>query len=483
MAACNKQSHEPFAAIFPVTLAISALLVIAGLAVDGPMAALRGLYGIITQPDLLISDYVATSGVGAAMLNAGLVTGASVLVLKLSRDPFNGFSIVTVGLMLGFSFFGKNIATMWPFVLGSWLCTKVTGYSFADYASVGLMSSSLSPLVSYMALGSVYASIPLGIFVGMLVGFIMPVLSPYTYRIQNGMNLYNVGFASGLMAMMIVPVLTALGDSPPTALHWSEGWDRWLLGFILLSSLVSLAAGLFFCKRPAGEVLRQYRELLGTTGRTPSDYLRMFGFAPSLVNMGVNGLFCLLVLFAIGGDLNGPTAGAIISIMGFSAWGKHLRNMMPLMLGVILGSTVLHFSIRDPALQIAVFFVTTLAPVSGHFGWPFGLLTGFIHSALVLQTSGPVSGLNLYNNGFSGGLITIVCVPVAAAIFNHHLPKIRDASFFEVLEDELIEEEDWDMKETGYLHPFHTDPEAERAFEQEPGHVHEKEETAPSGDK
>ncbi len=469
----QNNAHDRFSAIFPITLIISAVFIILGLLVDGPATAFRGLGDIVTRPDLLITDYVDTSGLGAALLNAGLVGAASACVLKLSRDPFNGYSAVTIGLMLGFGLFGKNILTMWPFVLGGWLYSKVTRRNYADYAAVSLMSTALSPLVSYLAMGTGYHSLLLGAAVGVAVGFVMPALCPYTYRIQNGMNLYNVGFAAGLLAMMIVPVLSASGKAPITALHWSEGFNPWLLGIIVAGCILSLVLGFFFCNRPAGEVLREYRRLLGTTGRTPCDYLRMFGFAPTFVNMGVNGLFCLGFLALIGGDLNGPTAGGIIAIMGFSAWGKHLRNILPVMLGVVLGGLVLDFSVRDPALQIAVLFVTTLAPVAGHFGWPFGILAGFTHSALVLQTAGPVSGLNLYNNGFSGGLIAIVVIPVAAAIFNHHLPKIRDASFFEVLEDDVIEVADWDTMETEYLHPLHHEDTDAHEYEHEPEQRHE----------
>ena len=32
----------------------------------------------------------------------------SILVIKLSGDPFNGFTVVEMGLMAGFSLFGKK---------------------------------------------------------------------------------------------------------------------------------------------------------------------------------------------------------------------------------------------------------------------------------------------------------------------------------------------------------------------------------------
>ena len=59
-------------------------------------------------------------------------------------------------------------------------------------------------------------------FTGILVGFLLPSLSAYTYKIQNGMNLYNMGFACGLFAMMVVPILTAFGDKPDSVLYWSD---------------------------------------------------------------------------------------------------------------------------------------------------------------------------------------------------------------------------------------------------------------------
>lgn len=468
----HHENHDRFAAVFPVALIISAVFVALGLLLEGPLTALHGLKDIVTRPDLLITDYVQTSGLGATLLNAGLVTAVAATVLKLSRDPFNGYSVVTIGMMTGFSFFGKNILTIWPFIAGGWLYAKVTRRSFSDYATVSLMSASLAPLVSYLAMGNGSHNLLLGLAVGLLIGFVMPAICPYTYRIQNGMNLYNAGFAAGLLAMMIVPILKASGHDPQTVLHWSEGYNLWLFGIIAALSICLILAGLFLGKEPARHVLKDYRHLLGTTGRAPSDYFRMFGPCPTFVNMGINGLFCLAFLAAIGGDLNGPTAGAIITVIGFSTYGKHLRNMLPVMLGVLLASLVLHFSVRDPALQIAVFFVTALSPISGHFGWPFGLAAGFLHSALVLQTAGPVSGLNLYNNGFSAGLIATIMVPVAAAIFNHHLPKIRDASFFETLEDDDIEEEEWDTAETEYLHPLHHEETDAHAFEHEPEHNH-----------
>ena len=97
----------------------------------------------------------------------------------------------------------------------------------------------------------------------------------------------------------------------------------------------------------------------------------MFGPAPVLINMGVNGLIGMAFILATGGDLNGPTLGGILTIMGFSAFGKHARNITPIMLGVVIGGVFMHFDINQSSVQLALLFGTTLAPISGYFGWPF----------------------------------------------------------------------------------------------------------------
>ena len=115
------------------------------------------------------------AGVGAALVNSGLVMILSICLIKLSKDPFNGFTMVEMGLMAGFSLFGKNFLNIWPIILGTWLYAKYQREPFSKHASVALLATSLAPLVSYMALGSIHASIPLGIAVGVMVGFILPL--------------------------------------------------------------------------------------------------------------------------------------------------------------------------------------------------------------------------------------------------------------------------------------------------------------------
>ena len=241
-----------------------------GVLLDDPADILPGLYRIVTMQDLLITDYVYIAGVGATLINCGLIMLISVLIIKLSKDALNGFTLVEIGLMAGFSLFGKNVFNIWPIILGTWLYARYQKEPFSKYASVALLATALAPLVSYMALGSVHASLPLGVFTGILVGFLLPSLSAYTYKIQNGMNLYNMGFACGLFAMMVVPILTAFGDKPDSVLYWSTGLNFELSLACGALCVVFILIGTFGCGDPAWAVWAGYRRLLSTTGRAPS---------------------------------------------------------------------------------------------------------------------------------------------------------------------------------------------------------------------
>ena len=416
--------------IFTVCLALL------GFVLDSPENILKGLIAIVMTEDALITDYFLVAGPGAALVNSALVASISLVLLRLSGDTLNGMTLVEVGLMSGFSLFGKNYLNIWPILLGSWLYPVSRKEPYGSYVGIGLMATALSPVISYIALDNGWGSVPLGIIVGIVIGYIMAPLAAYTYRIQNGMNLYNVGFSCGLVAFICVPLMSGFGATPETKYRWAGGYDLTFALVLGIFCLLLILCGLLICGIPIWAAWAGYRMLLNTSGRAPSDYLRMFGPAPVLINTGVNGLIGTAFILLGGGDLNGPTIGGILTIMGFSAFGKHARNIIPVMAGVFLGSALMHWKLSDPAVQLACLFCTTLAPVSGYFGWPYGVLAGFLHSSVVLFTSTPVAGMNLYNNGFSGGMVAIVLYPLLIAIARHRKPVLQDGDLFENLEND-----------------------------------------------
>ena len=410
----HAKNHYPNLYVYLTMYVI--ILLVAGFCLDDFGSVLEGLKRIVLTEDSLITDYVRVAGPGAALVNSALVTAISVMLLYGSHESHNGLTLVVIGLMSGFSLFGKNFINIWPILLGTWLYAKSRREHFGKYTAIGLMSTALSPIISYIFLDNGWGSPMLALVVGISIGFIMPPLSAYTYRIQNGMNLYNVGFACGLVAFIFVPIMTSLGADPTTRYDWASGCDHIFLPMLVVLCLLLIIGGLILTPLPVWASWAGYRLLLQSSGRAPTDFLRMFGAAPVMINTGINGLIGIAFIYLGGGTLNGPTVGGVLTIMGFSAYGKHAFNIIPVMGGVFLGSLIMDWSLSDPAVQLACLFCTTLAPVSGYFGWPFGVLSGFLHSSVVLYTGGPVAGMNLYNNGFAAGMTCVIMIPLIEAV-------------------------------------------------------------------
>lgn len=417
--------------MYPALFCFAAFLALVGLVLGDPSTVLSGLWKIILMEDALITDYVEIAGIGAAFINSALVTLVSVLILYFAKETPNGFTLVEIGLMAGFSLFGKNIFNIWPIITGTYLYAKTVKEPFAKHASIALLATVLAPVVSYISLDNGWGNLTVGILIGVAVGFLLPPLASYTYKIQRGLNLYNMGFACGILALILVPLMSAFGATPSTAHYWASGYNLPFAIVLIVLCFGLILSGLLFAGRTPRDAWTSYQWILYTSGRAPSDYIRMFGTAPTLINIGINGLLATALILVTGGDLNGPTIGGILSIMGFSAFGKHARNIIPVMLGVVLGGICMKWGINHSSVQLAMLFGTTLAPISGCYGWPFGVLAGFLHSAAVLHVGTPVEGINLYNNGFSGGLIAIVLYPILTTVFGRTKLEMQAEDYFE----------------------------------------------------
>ena len=153
------------------------------------------------------------------------------------------------------------------------------------------------------------------ILVGICIGFVLPPLATHSHYAHKGYSLYNVGFASGIIATVLVSTFKSFGIETEARLIWSSGNDAMLLGllFVLFAGM-SVVAVLWRGK----DTLLGYEKLLATTGIGGTDYLLELGGAVTLLNMGLNGLFATFFVLAVGGNLNGPTIGGIFTIVGFS---------------------------------------------------------------------------------------------------------------------------------------------------------------------
>ncbi len=390
------------------------MLFVFGMTMDTPKGIVSGLYRLIIEPDFLITDYISIGGLGAAFVNAGLLMLISIGILHFLDVKITGAAVSSLWLMSGFGLFGKNLFNVWFIILGVWLYARYQKEKFSKYVYIALFGTSLAPTVTQVMFGlnlSKTFSIPLGILTGVVIGFILPPLSSHMMRIHQGFNLYNIGFTAGIIGTILVSIFKSNGLKLDTRMIWSTGHQAPLSVLLVIMFLSMLGIGYF----QNGMSLQGFQKLYQYSGRAVTDFIVLEGFPITLMNMGINGLFATAYVILIGGVLNGPIIGGIFTIVGFSAFGKHLSNMLPIFTGVFLGGLTNLWDINDPGMVLAALFGTTLAPIAGQFGWGYGVLAGFLHSVVVQNVGYLHAGLNLYNNGFSGGIVAATLIPIIEA--------------------------------------------------------------------
>ncbi len=400
---------------YKFTLAALGLFLLFAFLVDSPAEIGRGLLSIYSSRSVLISDYIAIGGLGAAFVNAALVGAACVLLLALVEIAPNGSTFMAIWLSMGFAFYGKNLFNMAPIVLGVFLYSRFQKEHFLNYSLNAILASTLAPVVSEVAnlSGFGWSAMPfLGVLAGVGVGFVMPVISSVVTRIHGGYNLYNVGFAGGVVAIFLMAGARSLGVEREHPFYWSTGNKLPLAIFLYVLLLGWVAVGLLSGKRKSKWA--DLKKIWKHSGRLVSDYYLLYKES-CYINMGICGLLGLTVVLLMQAELNGATLAGIFTMMGFGAFGKHWKNCLPVMLGAVLMAFVNPAPPNEAANIVPILFCTGLAPIAGQFGWRWGIVAGMTHMAVHNHINLITGGLNLYNNGFSAGFVALVLVPLILA--------------------------------------------------------------------
>ena len=365
----------------------------------------RSIIDLATVNSNLLIDYLAYAGVAATLLNVVLVGGFTLILMQKTQVPLTGLSYAGLFTTMGFCFFGKNYLNIIPVFLGIYAYTKFYKVPFRQYLIAACFATCLAPITTMFTDLGFWGYI-LGGSLAFLVGLIIIPIAESTIRFQNGFDLYNYGFAAGIIAIIMVQVLKLFEFEFVSNDIINTSMDvHYLLLFLSLSVCIYLLVIGFLKTDGNKDVnIKQYKKLLKTSGQVVSDYPQMFGEGITFINMGLVGLEMLAVALLLGLPLNGPTVGAIFTGIGFGAFGKTPRNITPVMFGCYL-MLVLSGSEMTAGALISVLFVTGLAPIAGKHGTIVGMLAGMLHFALVRASGAWQGGVNLYNNGFSAGFV------------------------------------------------------------------------------
>ncbi len=376
--------------------------------VNSPLEVLTGEMEIITSPSILITDYMAYANPGAAFFNAGLVTLIGLGLAWIIKARFNGYLLSAIFTLAGFAFFGKNVFNILPIFIGVFVYDRLFNQQpLKDLIAPLLFGTTLAPVVSQVAFGFDLGWWGLigGIVLGILCGVLLAALMNHIYSFHMGYNLYNTGTTGGFVATVVYITMRGFGLEIKSAFYWATEYTGYLTWFVLGTVLFLLVLGLIW-----GAKFSQYKKLWVESGRLASDFVVITDLGTTLVNMGLVGLIALAYVLLVGGDLNGATLAGIFTVMGFGALGKHPRNILPIMAGVYLSCFTHIWEHAEPGPLLAALFCTTLAPLAGRFGVIAGIIAGALHLPMVMHVGSLHGFMNLYNNGFAGGLAMLLIV-------------------------------------------------------------------------
>ncbi len=408
----NKSQHN---IILGLLLLICAIFIGAAFIVDGVFPTLNGFIKLQMSPARLLSDFVALQGIGAAFFNGAAVALIGIGVILISGVKFSGATFAAVLTILGFGLFGKTPVNILPIIFGVYLAAKTAKRQFKEYLIIALFGTALGPLVSFISFelgGSqlpLFPAIFLGTGAGVLTGFILPGIAISMLHLHQGYNLYNVGLTCGFIGIFAASFFK-IGAYTFTSLPYWYNESHPILVYILPAiSILLILVGIILDKK---NILKNWISIQKQSGRLPSDFFDLASLGSGFFNAGLIGIIGCVLVFLTGSSFNGPVLGGILTIIGFAAFGTHPRNSLPIIAGVIICAVLFHLSLNSPGVILAILFCTTLGPLAGQFGILMGLLAGFIHMIMVSQTGSWHGAINLYNNGFAGGLTAALLVAI-----------------------------------------------------------------------
>ena len=137
----------------------------------------------------------------------------------------------------------------------------------------------------------------------------------------------------------------------------SEGsFLKLLFGFLSACFLIAAV-----CMPDRSTMLSGLWNILSQSNKISANYFAMGGYAATFLNMGLVGLFCLLLFILFKGTPNNVSTLAVILTIGFGSWGINVLNMWFSILGVVIYGLVKKEKLGT--LVNAMLFSTGIAPL------------------------------------------------------------------------------------------------------------------------
>ena len=405
----------------------AAFLIAALLAPDLPQM-FSGLGRICTLPAQLTKDYFKPElgSISGTLLNYFLVGAVCCALMFLPGAKVTGGTVLGYFLTLGFCSYGMNILNILPLMFGVAVYSLIRKQPFGKNLNFFMFTTAVGPLITEVLFrypsavethGVTLLGILLALVIGVVFGCAMPALCVHSPGFHKGYDLYNAGPAAGFLCFLVYAVLYKVAgvEAPAIGADLGEGSAAFVNIFCIALFALCLILGV------ALNGMKDYGRLFLDSGYK-SDFTVKYSVGANLMNMGIYGLFIVLYYNLIGAKFTGPTMGAIFCMLCCCCNGATPLNVFPIMVGyVVMGLLnrvgVTAFAINAQAIVVGLCFASGLAPISGEYGLVAGIVAGMLHYCLVTSVPAIHGGFNLYNGGFTAGIVCFVYVPVLEHFF------------------------------------------------------------------
>ena len=421
----NNLSQENFLKLF--FLFVSLCFIVAAPFLPDRNEMFTGVWKIMTSTCKISTNYFALGGFAATFLNMGLVGLFCTALCCLPGSKPNQVTTLGVLLTIGFASWGMNLVNMIPTILGVCLYAAVKKEKLGAVSNAMLYSTGIAPLISDLllrypnveAIGFNWLGLGLALFVGLIIGFFLPAGLAHAPAVHKGYDHYSAAVPIGMTAFFLRSVLynVMLGTTPA-----KQGLST--LGAL---DVTAWTATNIFCGVVFVLCIKDYWNLMKDSGHSVC-FSSKYGYAPFLMNVGVFGLM-IVAYFNLAGVIDGAdvwtgmTFGIVFCMLSTCNSGSHPGNVWPIMAGYMITSFLFGWiskqfgvesyglTIGSQSILIGLCYANGLSPISGKYGFGYGMLAGGLHYLLVTAVPDMHGGFLLYNGGFTAALICLLLVP------------------------------------------------------------------------
>lgn len=386
----------------------------------------------------LVNDYIMFAGPGAALVNASLTTIIFYAAVRLLKRDLSDIDFAGMLTVFGFAVLGKNIFASLPILAGAFITAWFDKKKMDSYITVAIFATALSPVIMFVwnyfpkhfGMDQSVAYV-VGSAVGILVTFLTVYLAKLAPSFHKGLTLYNVGFTSGLVAVIVNGIMNVFGikakDHALTAgadiakviteTQINELKYIFLIWFLVLG-LIAIGLAIYSSTGKIKDML----QIMNHSGRTPK-FGEETNNAAVMMNIGILFILGTLVVFFLGSTFEAIAFAGVFTFAGFGAYGKHPKNVFPVVLGIMLAWVIIGLTSANGIQSIygnrtmmgAILFGSALAPVSGVYGFSLGVIAGFLHVSIVNQVLN-FHVFTLYHNGFATGMVAFIMQGIAIIV-------------------------------------------------------------------